>query len=150
MAEKILSVVGTVKSRLPDISIKDGQLIFVQDNPCIALDLNGKRNFFNQIVEIPTDIQRQELLAPINGCFYFVIETAVLWSYQSAWIQITTSPEEVVFIGTEFPQLGTSHTLYVNQEEGNISVWDASLSSYKVVANHTQAISKDTIIALFK
>ena len=60
--QTVLSVIGTMKSRLPDISIKDGQLIFIQDVSTIALDLHGKRNFFNQIVELSTDEQRQSLL----------------------------------------------------------------------------------------
>ena len=49
MADKMISVIGTVASRLPDLSIKDGQLIFVKDKKKIALDLGGKRTFYNDI-----------------------------------------------------------------------------------------------------
>ena len=145
----VLSVIGTVKSRLPDISIKDGQLIFIQDVSTIALDLHGKRNFFNQIVELATEEQRQGLLAPVNGSFYFVIETAVLWTYRDQWVQITPPPKEVLFIGTQFPQLGTSHMLYVNPEDKSISIWNTESASYSVVADKTQTISADDIRALF-
>lgn len=46
----ILSAIGTVASKLPDLSIKNGQLIFIQDSQKIALDFNDKRVFYNQVV----------------------------------------------------------------------------------------------------
>lgn len=147
--QTVLSVIGTMKSRLPDISIKDGQLIFIQDVSTIALDLHGKRNFFNQIVELSTDEQRQSLLAPVNGIFYFVVNTAVLWTYQHKWIQITTPPKDIMVIGTQFPQLGVKNTLYINTEDKSISIWDAQSSTYDVVSDKTQAISTEEIQSLF-
>ena len=92
----ILSVVETTASRLPDLSIKNGQLIFVKDSQKIALDIDGKRIFYNQTVVLQTETERTSLLAPITGLFYFVIETAILWTYQTeGWIQITTPPASV-------------------------------------------------------
>ena len=41
----VLSVCATVGSKLPDLAIKDGQLIFVQDKHKIAFDL-VKSEFF--------------------------------------------------------------------------------------------------------
>lgn len=150
MADKsIISVIGTVKSRLPDLSIKNGQLIFVQDAQTIALDLNGKRTFYNQIVTLDTDDQRENLLAPINGCFYFVVDTSVLWTYQTEWKQITSSPQEVIFIGIELPELGSANKLFVNTEKQNISVWDEKINSYRIVSDTTKSISNEEIDQLF-
>lgn len=150
MADKsIISVIGTVKSRLPDLSIKNGQLIFVQDAQTIALDLNGKRIFYNQIVTLDTDDQRENLLAPINGCFYFVVDTSVLWTYQTEWKQITSSPQEVIFIGIELPELGSANKLFVNTEKQNISVWDEKINSYRIVSDTTKSISNEEIDQLF-
>lgn len=145
----ILSVIGTVKSRLPDLSIKNGQLIFVQDSSTIALDINGKRTFYNEIIKIDSDDQREAILAPISGGFYFVVETAVLWTYQTRWIQITTPPEDIVFIGLDLPQLGKSKTLYVDRKNCSISVWDDNDRSYQIIADKTQSISEDEISSLF-
>lgn len=145
----ILSVVGTVKSRLPDLSIKNSQLIFIQDSQTIALDLNGKRTFYNEIITMDTEEQRQSILAPISGSYYFVIETAVLWTYHTTWIQITTPPEDIVFIGLTLPRLGQSKTLYVNKENCSISVWDDNSQSYQIIADKTQSISEDEISSLF-
>ena len=92
----ILSVVETTASRLPSLSIKNGQLIFVKDASKIVLDIDGKRTFYNQTVVLQTESERMSLLAPIVGLFYFVIETTVLWTYQTGgWIQITLPPTSI-------------------------------------------------------
>ena len=98
---QIMSVLSTTASRLPDLSIKNGQLIFIRDSQTIALDFNDKRTFYNEIVVLQTDIERTSLLTPISGLFYFVEETNVLWRYQSQWKQITTPPESIKEISEE-------------------------------------------------
>ena len=146
----ILSVCATVGSKLPDLAIKDGQLVFVRDRHKIALDYNGKRTFYNQIEELDTELARQSMLAPVSGHYYFVIDTAVLWTYrETGWVQITTRPEEVVFIGTELPELGSWQTLYVDTTNKRIAVWDETSSAYDIVSDKTKDISEDDIAALF-
>ncbi len=149
MTENILSVIGTVSSKVADISIKNGQLIFIPDSRTIALDLNNRRTFYNQIVSLTTELERQSILAPVTGSFYFVVETAVLWNYQDRWIQITTPPNEIVFIGTSLPQLGTSKTLYVDKVNKNISIWDEDTKSYEIVGEKLNRISESDIKSLF-
>lgn len=147
----VLSVCATVGSKIPDLPITDGQLVFVKDKHKIALDYNGKRVFYTQIEDLSTESARKSMLAPVTGRFYFVIDTAVLWTYRdSGWVQITSQPEEVVFIGTELPGLGSGRTLYVDKTNRQISVWDDETLSYIVVADETKEISDDEIIALFQ
>lgn len=145
----VLSVCATTASKVKELSINDGQLIFVHDTGKIALDFNGKRVFYNQIIELNAEIERVNLLAPISGKYYFVVETAVLWTYQSKWVQITTPPEEVVFIGTDLPELGSKKTLYIDKENKSISVWDESNRNYMVVGEKINSITDDDINALF-
>ena len=148
--QAVLSVCATVGSKLSDLVIKDGQLVFVRDKHKIALDFGGKRTFYNQIEELATDAVRTSMLAPVAGLFYFVIETAVLWTYQNEWIQITTPPKEVVFIGTELPELGIHKTLYVDTRNKEISVWDDETASYVVVADKTAELTAEDIDAMFQ
>ena len=146
----ILSVYATVASKLPDLAIKDGNLIFVQDKHKIGLDFNGKRTFYKDIEELDTEGVRRTLLAPIVGKFYFVIDTAVLWRYSAdGWVQVTTPPEEIVFIGTELPELGVAQTLYVNKAKREILIWDEPNDAYLVVADKNEAVSTEEIDALF-
>lgn len=145
----IVSVFSTTASRLPDFSISDGQLIFVKDKKTIALDLNGKRIFYNQIVVLNTEQERQSLLAPISGSFYFVIENAVLWHYENRWVQITTPPEEIICIGVEMPELGNNKSVYINPFSKTISIWDDDTNDYIEVANKTEPISNEEILSLF-
>ena len=150
MITPILSVIATSASRLSDLSIKDGQLVFVKDKQYIALDIDNKRVFYNQIISLKTDEERQSILAPIKGLFYFVVSTAVLWTYEDSWIQITTQPNEVVFIGVELPELGSANTLYVNKQNKEISVWDDDMKSYMVVADKMDEITEEEILLLFE
>ena len=90
----ILSVVTTTASRLSELSIKNGQLIFIKDSQKVALDFDDKRTFYNQIVVLQTDTERQELLAPVSGLFYFVIETPGLWYYDQTWVEVASSGED--------------------------------------------------------
>lgn len=149
--EPILSLCVTVASRLSSLTIKDGQLIFIKDKQRIAFDYGGKRTFYNQIEELSSEAERQALLAPVSGLYYFILDTATLWRYQDGWVQITSKPEEIVFIGTEMPELGREQSLYVNTTDGheNISVWDVGLNGYKVVADKTQDVTEEDIEALF-
>lgn len=146
----ILSVCATIGERVKELTVKDGQLIFVQDKHRIALDFNGKRKFYNQIEELDTDSARKSILAPVSGMYYFVIDTAVLWTYQNGWVQITSKPEEIVFIGTALPELGSGQTLYVNKQNKQISVWDDESKQYIVVADKAEEVSEAFIDSLFE
>ena len=145
----ILSVCATTSGRVKDLPIKDGQLIFIQDKCRIAFDFKGARKFYNQIDILETDKERSELESPEEGKYYFVIDTAVLWKYQDEWVQLTTQPEEVLFIGTELPELGSVKTLYVDKTDRVISVWDEATQSYIDVANYTSEVTDEDIRNLF-
>ena len=145
--KKILQFIATTGSRLSDLPISDGQLIFLQDRHKIVLDFNGSRKFYNDIEIIDKDSDRTNL-TPENGRFYFVIGTAVLWFYQDKWVQLTSAPEGYVFIVVELPEVGSENQLYVNKNKRNISVWDNG--SYITVGEVTDSISNEEIDALFK
>lgn len=91
----VLSAIATVNSKLSDLEVKDGQLIFVQDKNTIALDFGGKRRLYKQIEELSTEDARSSLLAPVIGRYYYVVETGVMWTYQNDWVQITTTPSDI-------------------------------------------------------
>ncbi len=151
--KQVLSVIATTSDRIKDLAIKSGQLIFVQDLGRIAFDFKDKRKFYNQIEELDTELARRELVSPVNGVYYFIIETAVLWTYRNnEWVQITSTPNEIVFVGTEFPELGKEQTIYANTTVGNenISIWDEDDEEYKIVADKTQSMTPEDVIALFK
>lgn len=150
--KQVLSVLTTTSEKIKNLTVKNGQLIFIYDIGTIAFDYKNKRKFYNQIEELDTEITRQELESPVNGVYYFVIESAILYTYRNnEWIQITTKPDEVVCIGTEFPELGKSQTIYTNTTDGNehIAVWDDDNGEYKVVADKTQSMTSEDVVALF-
>ena len=145
----ILSICATTGAKVKDIPIKDGQLLFIHDRKRISFDILGKRTFYNQIDELATDEERLNMSDPVVGSYYFVIDTAIFWTYQEkGWIQLSTSPEEIIFIGTEMPELGSARTLYVSKE-GYIRIWDTESQTYKVVADKTKEATTEDILSLF-
>lgn len=146
--KSIMSLIATTSSKIRDLVIKDGQLIFIRDLGRIAFDFKGQRVFYNQIVELNTEAERLALESPLDG-YYFVIDSACLWFYKSEWIQITEKPQEVLFIGTELPELGQANKLFVDIDDREISVWDEETGKYITVANYTAEVTNDDIEDLF-
>ena len=148
--KSVLKLVATTSSKIRDLIIQDGQLIFLQDVGRIAFDFKGKRVFYNQIVELGTEAERLTLDSPLSG-YYFVIDSGVLWYYQNEWVQITEKPEQVVFIGVELPELGSAKegTLYVNKAEREIAVFDSATNEYIIVSDYTHECTNDDIEGLF-
>lgn len=146
--KSVMSLIATTSSRIRELVIKDGQLIFIQDLGRIAFDFKGQRVFYNQIVELDTEAERQTLESPLDG-YYFVIDSACLWFYKDGWIQITDKPQDIVFIGTELPQLGQQGKLYVDTDDREISVWHEETGKYITVSNYTEEATNTDIENLF-
>ena len=146
----ILSLIATDSSKIRELPIKNGQLVFIKNLGRIALDYNNTRVFYNQIVELESEAERLLLDNPLDG-YYFVLSSACLWFYKGKWIQITEKPEEILFIGVDLPQLGQEKKIYVTTKEGEerISIWDESLGTYIVVSDKTQEVSNMDIEELF-
>ena len=148
--KQVMSLIATTSSRIRDLVIKDGQLIFIQDLGRIAFDFKGQRVFYNQIVELNTEAERLTLDSPLSG-YYFVIDTGVLWYYKDEWIPITENPKEVIFVGVELPALGQAKegTLYVNKAEKEIAIFDSASNEYVVISDYTHECTNEDINSLF-
>ena len=147
-AKNVLSLIATTSSKIRELVIKDGQLIFIQDLGRIAFDFKGQRVFYNQIVELDTEAERLALESPLDG-YYFVIDSACLWFYQSGWTQITEKPEEILFIGAELPALGEANKVYIDTDDREISVWDEETGTYITVSNYVEEATDEEIRGLF-
>lgn len=146
-----LSVCATTSNKIKDLVINDGQMIFIHDIGRIAVDLKGKRKFYNQTQILETEQERKTMADPIDETYYFVVETAIFWKYSGGWLQLTTAPDDIVCIGTELPELGHEKKLYVDKTRKEISVWDTTNNEYMVVANktETETITNSDIDLLF-
>ena len=115
MADSVIRYYAVSRDKLDQLTVADGQLIFVHDAREIYLDVNGERTSYSQIM-ILFDEEHRKGLKPVTG-FYFVSSTNVLWRYDNQWIQLTTSPREVVVFSNELPQQGVEETLYITEED---------------------------------
>ena len=150
MANAVMSLVATSSSRVRELPIKNGQLIFVQDLGRIAFDYKDTRVFYNQIVELETEAERLMLNEPLDG-YYFIIGSGCLWFYKDGWTQITEKPKSVLCIDVELPQLGQAEegVLYVNKAEREIAVFDSSSNNYVIVSDYTNEVTNEDIENLF-
>lgn len=122
----VLKVISTTDSKLKQLQIQNGQLIFVYDKWQIYMDMNNKRTLYEQIKTIDTETERSNILAPING-FYFIIETGVLWRYSEKWIQITSPPIKYIVYRDSylnFPTVGNEDQIYIDTTENATYRWD--------------------------
>ena len=147
--KSVLKLVATTSSKIRNLTINNGQLVFLYDIGRIAFDYKGTRVFYNQIVELQTEAERLALKDPLDG-YYFIIGSGILWSYKSGWIQITGKPENIEFIDVELPELGQDNKLYVNKVEQDISIWDDETKQYIPVANYTMDVTEDDIVKMFQ
>lgn len=148
--KSVLKLVATTSSKIRNLTIADGQLVFLYDIGRIAFDYKGTRVFYNQIVELGSEAIRQSLEDPLDG-YYFVLGSGRLWAYKNGWVPITEKPESVLFVGDEnlFPELGQEDKLYIDKSEQNISVWDNETDKYIKVANYTMDATEEDIENLF-
>ena len=70
-----------------------------------------------------------------------------MWMYSDKWIQVSSTPQDILFIGTQLPELGVPSTLYVDKTDKSISIWDNN--KYTCVGRDPVPISDDEINALF-
>lgn len=133
----IVKCYATVESKLSQLPVSDGNLIFVRDTGRICLDILGTRQTYVDIRVLSQDTDRTLMLAPVEG-FYYVEDTDVLWRYKGGWKQITPDTVDPLFFGDpdDFPPQGKSKTLYISDE--GIYRWDDISQTYILTASNTE------------
>lgn len=126
----------TENNSLSAIPVKDGQVIFINDQKRIAFDIDGVRTVYSQVLELVNDSDRLAIKNAIDNTFYFVSSTARLWMYRRGnWIPVTSETESPVYIGGNLPEVGQDNILYVDKVFKTISIWDNTLMTYVTIAN---------------
>lgn len=137
MADAALKVISTVDSKLSQLAVKNGQLIFAKDTHSLYLDMGDIRTPYRDITIIQTDSARQALLAPTMG-FYFCVETNILWYFQGSWIQITSQPAERTVVRDtylNFPAIGDESVIYIDKTANKTYRWDDNSLKYYVIGS---------------
>ena len=111
----IVKFYHTTQSKLAQLPVSDGNLIFVTDTKKMYLDINGNRLGYQDIQVLPTETDRTSILAPIEG-FYYIEETNILWRYKEGWKKVTPDNLSPLFFGAyeDFPPTGNSNVLYIS------------------------------------
>ena len=133
----IVKFYHTTQSKLAQLPVSDGNLVFVTDTKKMYLDINGNRLGYQDIQVFPTETDRTSILAPIEG-FYYVEETNILWRYKEGWKKVTPDNLSPLFFGAyeDFPPNGNSNVLYISDDA--TYKWDSLTSTYICVSNKTE------------
>lgn len=133
----IVKFYHTTQSKLAQLPVSDGNLIFVTDTKKMYLDINGNRLGYQDIQVLPTETDRTSILAPIEG-FYYIEETNILWRYKEGWKKVTPDNLSPLFFGAyeDFPPTGNSNVLYISDDA--TYKWDSLTSTYICIANKTE------------
>lgn len=133
----IVKFYHTTQSKLAQLPVSDGNLIFVTDTKKMYLDINGNRLGYQDIQVLPTETDRTSILAPIEG-FYYIEETNILWRYKEGWKKVTPDNLSPLFFGAyeDFPPIGNSNVLYISDDA--TYKWDSLTSTYICVSNKTE------------
>lgn len=133
----IVKFYHTTQSKLAQLPVSDGNLIFVTDTKKMYLDINGNRLGYQDIQVLPTETDRTSILAPIEG-FYYVEETNILWRYKEGWKKVTPDNLSPLFFGAyeDFSPTGKSNVLYISDDA--TYKWDSLTSTYICVSNKTE------------
>lgn len=132
----ILKAYTTTAAKLSSLPLRDGNLIFVRDLKRIYLDSAGQRIEYSTIHTLDKESDRTGILAPVQG-YYYVLETNVMWMYNSTWVRITPENINPIYFGDRdsFPDEGQADRLYVT--ESGIYQYNATLKAYQMIANTT-------------
>lgn len=133
----IVKFYHTTQSKLAQLPVSDGNLVFVTDTKKMYLDINGNRLGYQDIQVFPTETDRTSILAPIEG-FYYIEETNILWRYKEGWKKVTPDNLSPLFFGAyeDFPPTGNSNVLYISDDA--TYKWDSLTSTYICVSNKTE------------
>lgn len=133
----IVKCYSTLGSKLSQLPVSDGNLIFTTDTHTVYLDMNGSRIAYTDINVLPLESNRTSILAPVEG-FYYIEETNILWRYKEGWKKITPDNVSPLFFGeySSFPEKGSENTLYVSNDA--TYKWDSLTSTYVCIANKTE------------
>ena len=125
--------IATTSDKISTIAKQKGQLIFSRDDRVIYLDTDtNTRTEYRSIISLINEEQRQSIISPVSG-FYFVEETAILWTYNinKEWEQLTQTPDNrILFYSSisEFPAQGKEGILYNTLD--NIYKWSSLQNTY--------------------
>ena len=131
----LVKFIYTTSEKLSQLSIEDGQIIFIPELSTIAMDMYGQRFYYQSTKTFETDAQRIEMPFPQKG-FYWVEETETLWRWNQRWTRISSSRDNSVIEAEkkeDFPQEGQSNTLYYTDD--GIYSWKNQADKYNLIAN---------------
>ena len=131
----VLSLTEVSQSRLSDIPIIDGQLIFCRDTGNFYKDDTITRKQMSSDLVICSELP----LAPLANKIYLLL-TNTLYFFNGEWIELNESPiikEDTIY---SFPTIGDVYHIYIATKTNKTYRWDADDMKYYCVGSDYEDI----------
>ena len=136
--QQTIKLYSILSSQLSNISIQDGNFIFVRDTRETFLDVLNERIQYNSVIVLSTESWRESIQNPVAG-LYYVKESKTLYEYNTSegWTEIVGSGGNNYFIDSEedLPEIGKSGVLYIKDTQ--IFKWDEDAGQYRELGGPT-------------
>lgn len=128
-----LSLTEVSESKLKDVPITDGQLIFCRDTGSFYKDSATSRNPISSDFLVVNDLP----LAPLANKLYLLLPNTLYFYNNGVWEELNESP--IVTKGTKyaFPNIGNASKIYVATAENKTYRWsDDDLKYYCIGSDY--------------
>lgn len=131
-----LSLTEASQSRLSDIPITDGQLIFCRDTGNFYKDDATTRIKMSSDLVICSELP----LAPLGNKIYLLLPNT-LYYFNGEWVELNESPIVTKNTIYSFPTIGDAYHIYVATKTNRTYRWDDENTKYYCVGSNYDEIN---------
>lgn len=131
-----LSLTEASQSRLSDIPITDGQLIFCRDTGNFYKDDATTRIKMSSDLVICSELP----LAPLGNKIYLLLPNT-LYYFNGEWVELNESPIVTKNTIYSFPTIGDAYHIYVATKTNRTYRWDDENTKYYCVGSDYDEIN---------
>ena len=148
--QKLLKMIDCLQADLDDIPIVPGQWILCTDTKEYYNDVDtGVRIKISDTIQLDTDSDRQSII-PINGKFYFVKSTGILWMYDSnAWTPVGTKASAITTDDGSTVEAKLATISKIGRSVQYVTVTTDGQSSFTIPFPFTNYLAQGNFIEIF-
>lgn len=125
-----LSLTEASQSKLKDIPITDGQLIFCRDTGNFYKDDSASRQQMSSEFIVCSELP----LAPLSNKLYLLMPNTLCY-FNGEWIELNESPVITRDTHLSFPNIGDERHIYIASKENKTYRWDNTQLKYYCIGS---------------
>ncbi len=131
-----LSLTEISQSRLSDIPITNGQLIFCKDTGNFYKDDTATRNKMSSDLVVCSELP----LAPLANKLYLLLPNTLCF-FNGEWVELNESPVITKDTIYSFPTVGDTYHIYIASKTNKTYRWDDENTKYYCIGSNYEEIN---------